>query len=425
VGRVVDEALVVERIAGIARALGARAAEFTVELVKLYEQQIPHLLQDDERMVSLLASSVQQNIETAMQVFQHDIDPARVDAPLAALEYARRLAQRGTPVHELIRAYHVGQTAVLDNALTVAMVEVEQPELLGAMVRRVVTTTFAVIDRVTQQVVIAYGEERDRWLRNQSALRAARVRRILASDNEAAELSDTDTTPLGYRLRGTHVGLVTWHAGAPETGSALAELETFTTALAAAVDGVDRPLFVPCDETSAWAWLPLGDAVTSADQLAARARDTAATGVRVALGEPATGVDGFRRTHRQALRVQSLSMTAGEHAEPVMTFGRVGAVALMASDLDSARGWVADTLGALAVDDEHNQRLRETLLAFLASGGSYTAAAAELRMHKNSVQYRVRKAEEAVGRALTANRLEVELALTLCRWLGAAVLSPV
>jgi hypothetical protein len=412
----VDEVVVAERIASIASALRERSAEFAVDLIRVYEQEIPQLLRDDERMISLLASSVQQNIETAMEVFQHGIEPTRVEAPLAAIEYARRLAQRGTPVVELIRAYHVGQTAVLDHALAEATRMVSDPQLLGAMVRSVFNVTYSVIDRVTQQVVSAYGEERDRWLANQSAVRAARVRVLLSDDNADVDASEA---ALGYRLRRTHLGMVAWHAENSSSGSALAELEALAGTLAT---GAGKPLFVPCDESNAWVWLPVPDATVAGEQFAQRARAASERGVRIAFGEPAHGVTGFRRTHRQALQVQALGEAAGPHAERVMAFGQVGSLALMASDLESAKAWVRDTLGRLAVDDETHSRLRETLLVFLSTGGSYTAAAARLGMHKNSVQYRVRKAEEALVRPVADNRLEVELALTLCRWLGSAVL---
>ena len=43
-------------------------------------------------------------------------------------------------------------------------------------------------------------------------------------------------------------------------------------------------------------------------------------------------------------------------------------------------------------------------------------------LHKNTVQYRIRKAEESLGRAVAENRHDVELALQVSRWLGAAVL---
>jgi DNA-binding PucR family transcriptional regulator len=46
-------------------------------------------------------------------------------------------------------------------------------------------------------------------------------------------------------------------------------------------------------------------------------------------------------------------------------------------------------------------------------------------LHKNTVQYRVRKAEEGLGRPVSEHRLHIELALLASQWLGAAVLRPV
>ena len=78
------------------------------------------------------------------------------------------------------------------------------------------------------------------------------------------------------------------------------------------------------------------------------------------------------------------------------TFADVGAIALICADVDAARSWVWGTLADLAVDDESHARLRNTLQVFLRAG-TYTATAERLVLHKNSVQYRIRKAEEALG----------------------------
>jgi DNA-binding PucR family transcriptional regulator len=43
-------------------------------------------------------------------------------------------------------------------------------------------------------------------------------------------------------------------------------------------------------------------------------------------------------------------------------------------------------------------------------------------VHKNTVQYRIRQAQESLGRPLDENRLGVELALLADHWLGPAVL---
>lgn len=86
------------------------------------------------------------------------------------------------------------------------------------------------------------------------------------------------------------------------------------------------------------------------------------------------------------------------------------------------RTWVQHTLGPLAVDDDQNRRLRETVMVFLTEGCSYTSAADVLMMHKNSVKYRIAKAEEVRGAPIGRDRVEVEMALLACRWLGRSVL---
>ena len=86
-------------------------------------------------------------------------------------------------------------------------------------------------------------------------------------------------------------------------------------------------------------------------------------------------------------------------------------------------GW-SRTLGALADNDEYNARLRDTLRVFLQENGSYKATAERLVLHKNTVQYRVRKAEEGLKRPISQDRLHIELALLASQWLGSAVLRP-
>jgi DNA-binding PucR family transcriptional regulator len=142
--------------------------------------------------------------------------------------------------------------------------------------------------------------------------------------------------------------------------------------------------------------------------------------VRVAAGEPAIGLDGFRLTHDQAQSTYGLALAASPGAR-VTTFTEVGALALICADRDAARRWVTATLNDLAIDDEPNARLRETLLTYLTTG-SYTVTAKRMMLHKNTAQYRVGKAEEALGAPIGERRADVELALRACRYLGTLVL---
>jgi DNA-binding PucR family transcriptional regulator len=97
-------------------------------------------------------------------------------------------------------------------------------------------------------------------------------------------------------------------------------------------------------------------------------------------------------------------------------------VAMMLGSGELLPAWVAGTLGGLAADDEQHARLRETLLVFLDTGGSYKATAERLVLHKNTVQYRIRRAEESLGHPVGDHRHDVELALRASRWLGSSVL---
>ncbi|MFD2422497.1 PucR family transcriptional regulator [Amycolatopsis pigmentata] len=418
----VEKSVVVDQVAQVAGILRDRTEDLTVELLGLYARELPHLVQDDESVVSLLSASLFQNLETVLQVLQHDIDPARVEAPAAATEYARRLAQRGTEVIDLIRAYYVAQNTVLDHGVTAAgQLAGGDATLLTEMVRHELHVGFAFVDRVIQQVISAYQEERDRWVQNRSAARTARVRALLGEGDADVDASATD---LGYRLRGTHLAMIVWCAPGTVSGNGLGKLESVTSEIGATLDGSGSPLFVPNDELCAWVWFPLDRPAVPEEKHVERILSAVEPGVRLVFGEPGDGIEGFRRSHSQATRVHALALAAGENCDRALFFRDVGAIALMTADLNAARLWVGDTLGVLAGDDGQHERLRETLRVFLASGGSYTAAAGQLMMHKNSVQYRVRKAEELLGRPIAENRLDIELALKLCHRLGAAVLAP-
>ena len=145
--------------------------------------------------------------------------------------------------------------------------------------------------------------------------------------------------------------------------------------------------------------------------------------LRVAVGAPGYVLDGFRQTHAQAERTQDLVLAARPGAR-VTTFADVGAIALICADIDAVRSWVWGTLADLAVDDESHAGLRNTLQVFLRAG-TYTATAEQLALHENSVQYRIRKAEEALGARLDDRSADLELALRACQYLGHACTSAI
>ena len=146
--------------------------------------------------------------------------------------------------------------------------------------------------------------------------------------------------------------------------------------------------------------------------------------IHFAFGDAEKGTAGFRLTHQQAVAAQAVVLAAGSPAPRAVAFGEVAPVAMMLGSAELLRAWVLSTLAGLAADDEHHARLRDTLLVFLQAGGSYKTTAEQLMLHKNTVQYRIRKAEESLGLPVGDNRHDVELALQASHWLGSSVLQP-
>ncbi|MFE3059999.1 PucR family transcriptional regulator [Nocardia sp. NPDC059239] len=346
-----------------------------------------------------------------------------IDAPLAAIEYARRLAQRGISMGTLLRAYRIGQTASVHRLLQEIGRRTDDPELLSAAAIRINERSSVHIDRVSQQVTAAYEHERDQWAHSRMAARVAQTAELLAKADTDIDVAER---VLGYRLRRSHIGVMAWidgDGGRPVDGNPI-NLERTVVDLAARLECPARPLCVLHDETTLWAWLPWDDRMLFDSELVGRAVRSAGAKVQLAVGDPAGGVDGFRLTHQQASAAHLVASTADVgHREWVTFYSDVGAVALLCVDLESARSWLESVLGGLAVDTPTNARLRESLRIFLAAGGGFAAAAQQLAIHRNTVQYRLRQAEQVRGRPVREGRLDLELALEVCRRLGGVVLA--
>jgi DNA-binding PucR family transcriptional regulator len=180
-------------------------------------------------------------------------------------------------------------------------------------------------------------------------------------------------------------------------------------------------LFIPRDERMCWAWLPLGSCYeVSWGRLESVVEDSHPS-VRACAGRLEPGVEGFRSTHRQALLAQDLA-TASSWGPRFTAYSHVAPIALMSTNIDDMRSWVQGVLGPLAVDDEPSARLRETVQIFLNTGCSYTATASRQILHKNTVQYRIRKAEEAMGRKVAERQIDLEVALLAVQYLGSTLL---
>ena len=420
-----DSGVDVDRcVSEIAARLGERSGQAASNIQHRLEEQIPEIRQD-ALTIELLGASVQSNVETLLDALRYHIAVERVEAPTAALEYARRLAQHGVALTALVRAYRLGQRRVNELVFAQARATKMEPLTRVAVLERISETLFDYIDRVSQQVAVVYEEERERWLENQNSLRTVRVRQLLAGPDDIDV--DAATTAVRYPLRWHHVAVVLWYAHADGEADELTRLQRFLREAAQATRAAGAPLFVAADSVCGWGWLPYRAAVPEAPEQVRTFATTMHGAPSVATGPMAAGFEGFRRSHRLAAAAHAVVSVSRREELTVVGASEPGVAvaALHAADVGAAREFVAYVLGALAADTDNDARLRETLRVFLECGASYKQAADELTLHFNTVRYRVERAISRRGREIRADRLDVEVALLLCHWYGKAVLQPV
>lgn len=408
-----------KQLSMVAGNVGSHLSEVSRDVVENVIAEIPEL-REDATLIKILQASVAENVATLLHVFENDIPLDNIEGPAAAAEYARRLAQRDIPLSALIRAYRIGHWRFLQWCLDELNRQGADDELSTATNRRMLHVSFGYIDRVTEHVIVLYQQERDHWLLSQTAARAARVRDILGEADVDLNWAEP---ALGYRLRQNHLGLVAWLPTLTGEGAGLARLDRITNEIARKLACPARPLFVPRDAVLCWVWLPFGSHGDVSWEQLSDVVERSDPSVRVCAGGVGYGIDGFRSTHRQALRTQELAEAANP-APQFTDFSTVAPIALMATNVDDMRAWVWGVLGPLAVDDENSARLRETAQIFLDNGCSYTATASAQILHKNTVQYRIRKAEEIMGHPVQQGHTDLEVALRAVQYLGSTLLRP-
>ena len=177
-----------------------------------------------------------------------------------------------------------------------------------AVIEAITGTMFEYIDWMSQQVVAVYEDERERWLENQNSLRGLRVREVLAA-NKTVDV-DAATTAIRYPLRWHHLALVMWYPDPGTEGDELARLQRFLRELGEAAGAGASPLFVAADRSCGWGWLPYRAAVADAVARVRRFALTRPDSPSVAIGTMAGGVDGFRRSHREAENARGVAIVS-------------------------------------------------------------------------------------------------------------------
>ncbi|MEV5778103.1 helix-turn-helix domain-containing protein [Streptomyces antimycoticus] len=338
----------------------------------------------------------------------------------AILEGIHEFVHRAVPLERVLHGVRIGHAATTEAFLR-ACAELVDPEAAVDEVTAISRELFSYVDDLSDTMIRAYLVEHEVWSTSAAAARADMVRSLL-SDATTTDVGEASRV-LGYDLRRTHEAVVVW-SDAPNGSSTLQAAAT--EALRAR--GATTTLVVPVASGRLWAWGTVpsdgtrrtGSWETIADALS-RQRTQAA------FGTPGRGVEGFRRSHREARRgerVERLRREAGRVPRHATAYADVAAIALLATDLDAAGDFVRHELGGLAIRSASMEALRTTLYHYIGAERSLVDVARRLHVARGTVTYRVKRAQEVLGHGLDDRLFTLHTALALAEELGDAVLVP-
>jgi hypothetical protein len=308
--------------------------------------------------------------------------------PVEAAAQARRAARAGVSVGAVLRRYFVGHRRLGELvAEEAACLGPASDELVLHHIR---STQDALLEHLNAAIEHEYDQERERMACSPEQRRVELVCRLL--DGETA--SRSQLAELGYRFDA-------WHVAVIATGArARAALENLKA---------DRQLLpVPHSEETVWAWLGGRRRPTHAD--IGCIHSDRELGVSLAIGEPATGIEGWRQTHQQAQQALQVALVG------LQTRTRYADIALLTpwlEDPDRGRALVELYLSPLENQKDAGVGSRQTLRAYLETDRNVSSAARRLGINRRTLTNRLNIIEVTLGYKLDVRKSELEVALRL------------
>jgi PucR C-terminal helix-turn-helix domain/GGDEF-like domain len=331
-----------------------------------------------------LRATVAESLDYALTSIERGEEEIGAFPPAAAVQ-ARRAARAGVRLDTVLRRYAAGDRLVSEIIMD------EAGRFPNEALRQVLTTQSPHVDRLMASVAAEYMAELELMRRSPAQRVAERVKRLLAAD------APFDADGLDYEFEAWHLGLIVTGARADVAARTLAA-------------GMSRePLVVKRGDDSAWAWLG-GRQPLEVSEVQRYLAAGVLGDVTLAVGEPRWGLDGWRLTHHEAQAARQVMLRSSQ------SLVQASSVILLAAVLGDEALSKSLRETYLAPLDEHGDSglvLRETLRAYFAAGFNAATAAAALEIDRHTVQRRLRKVEEALGRLLPSCHAELEVALSL------------
>ena len=392
----------IQRVAGESLP---QLAPTILECCTTIEREQPELR--DEELSRALFASAEANLTEIFMMLRDGIPVEQTVAPRGAIALAGVMVRRDLPLTTLLRAYRIGMQFLCQFWTAELNVRAADQAVLADAVDQWNDFLFDYVDRVGEAVTVEYAAARERWARSAAALKAETALEILAG--EPVEL-DAGSTRLGYELRRRHVGFVLWGHVPEDGGDLVPELEAAGIAIARDL-GCTRPLLIPRGRAELWLWASCesGKAEDSVADVAGK--HLAGHGIAAACGRASAELEGFRRTHAEAIHAQRIARLAGSRIGCLTRYGSVAVESLLMADPERAEQFARRELGLLAANDDASARLRATLAVFFECGLKLATTARRLGIHQNTVTYRIHRVEDLLEHPISDRRFELEAAL--------------
>lgn len=324
-----------------------------------------------------------------------------VVTPGAALDDARVAARAAVPLEKLLRVVWACHAAVQEQLLDTIGATVPTDSLLPE-VRRLVARLAEFIDVYVTDISTTYAQER---LESESRLMVERRRMIDAVLGGAAAPEGSESV-LGIRWDHHHLAALGWSAAGNRALHAEDNARGFAERVARSAGG-------------SWLVVERGDhvefhwAFALPTQLNLGILDAARPPrMRLAVGTVEQGVRGFARTTASARSTRAVGI-AMQSPPDILRYDEVSLLGLLSADRQQARVFVRRELAGLLGADAMTSSVRDTLRLFLVAGRSRQAAASAAHVATTTVAYRVRRAEELLGRSTLERVHETIAALEL------------
>ncbi|CKR30908.1 transcriptional activator protein [Mycobacterium tuberculosis] len=308
------------------------------------------------------------------------------------LRMARDLVRVGLDALAL-DIYRIGQNVAWRRWTDIAFGLTSDPDELHELLDVPFRTANEFVDTTLAGITTEMQLERDKLTRDVPAERRKIVQLLIDGAPISREHAEAR---LGYPLDRSHTAAVIWGDQAQGDHS---HLDRVADAFGHA-GGCPHPLVVVAGAATRWVWVKDAPGF-DIDLIHEVLHDI--PDARIAIGATAPGIEGFRRSHRDALTTARMIIRL-ESPHRVAFFTDVEMVALLTENAEGADDFIQRTLGNL---ESASPALKTTLLTFINQQCNASRAARLLFTHRNTLMNRLETAQRLLPRPLADTTIHV------------------